>query len=604
MKNTIIFILVLLFSGNAIAQNNLRVAKTKNHTIGNKIKKLNYSLVVDTSYSPVDLVNDFFNGTCVQVSNVNFKGDPSQCGFFWADQTSLGVPAGIILATGDVLNALGPNNEPGIGSSTGSGSDADLMSLSSAPIFDASVLEFDFISDKPHISINYIFGSEEYEEYTCSNFNDVFGFFITGPGVNQNVALIPSTNIPVRINTINQGSPGANGNIDNCTSPLGSLNYSAYYKSNPVDSLKSIEIEYDGYTVPLSAEIYVTPGETYHAKMAIGDTGDAIYDSGVLIGINSFCADSLLNPKIVNASIEPAGTGQYNFKSNIKYATAFDWDFGDKTHSSLKNPGIHKYNQEGNYKVTCVASNYCCSDTMKIDLNVSFKAQIVNIGQSQPTCHDLCNGSISMQVYGGKAPYVYHWSNGMTTQNIYGLCAGIYGLTVTDADGYHSYSSVELTQPDPVEVKVFQTAPGENSAITTYAIPKGGTPPYTYQWADGSIEKTRKDLKQGQGYALKVFDSNGCLVELAKQGTKGGTIKYNPAIGVKIVARELSINAANIDKSKADISVFDAMGKSMFKKQIEGDQSIQLNTSSWPGGIYYIQMVCDREVVQKSVFIK
>lgn len=602
MKNTVLLILTLLLCSQTFAQNSPRVAKAKIQKYSNKAQKLNNTLVVDTTYTPEELVNDFFNGTCVQVSNVTFKGNPTQCGFFWADQTSLGVPAGIILSSGNVLNALGPNDGPGTGSSTNSGSDDDLLSISiGAPIFDASVLEFDFISEKPHISINYVFASEEYEEYTCSSFNDVFGFFISGSGENKNVALIPNTNLPVKINTVNQGSPGTNGNIANCSGDLGSLGNSIYYKSNP---LNSPEIEYDGYTVPLSAEIYVTPGETYHAKLAIGDSGDAVFDSGVFIGINSFCADSLLNPKIVNASIEPAGTGQYDFKSNIKYATAYDWDFGDNTHSTLKNPGIHKYNQEGNYKVTCLASNYCCSDTMKIDLNVSFKAQIVNIGQSQPTCHDLCNGSISMQVIGGKAPYIYQWSNGMTTQNISGLCAGIYGLTVTDADGYQSYSSVELTQPDPVEVKVFQTAPGENSAITTYAIPKGGTPPYSFQWADGSIEKTRKDLKQGQGYALKVFDSNGCLVELAKPGTNGGIIKYNPAIGVKIVARELSIKAANIDKSKADISVFDAMGKSMFKKQIDGDQSLQLNTSSWPGGIYYIQMVCDREVVQKSVFIK
>ena len=83
--------------------------------------------------------------------------------------------------------------------------------LTTATTYDASVLEFDFVPLNDTVKCRFVFGSEEYSEWVGSTFNDVFGFFVTGPrpdsGLynNYNIALVPETDIPVSINNVNNG---------------------------------------------------------------------------------------------------------------------------------------------------------------------------------------------------------------------------------------------------------------------------------------------------------------------------------------------------------------------------------------------------------------
>ena len=172
---------------------------------------------------------------------------------------------------------VGPNNNSGAttnwnGVSTEHG-DADLDDLINGSTFDAVVLEFDFIPQGDTVEFQYIFASEEYPEFVFS-FNDVFAFFISGPGISggvQNLALVPGTSDPVSINTINSSTNSAlytpNG--------TGSVGESQY--TNPK------VVQFDGFTVPLTAISKVTPCKTYHLKIAIADVADGSYDSGVFL---------------------------------------------------------------------------------------------------------------------------------------------------------------------------------------------------------------------------------------------------------------------------------------------------------------------------------
>ena len=108
----------------------------------------------------------------------------------------------MVLTSGDINNVVGPNNDGGADRRRGHAGDPDLDRLTGEPTFDATVLEFDFVPNADTLFFSYVFGSEEYNEFVGS-FNDVFGFFVNG----QNVALIPGTNTPVSINTINNGNP-------------------------------------------------------------------------------------------------------------------------------------------------------------------------------------------------------------------------------------------------------------------------------------------------------------------------------------------------------------------------------------------------------------
>jgi hypothetical protein len=165
------------------------------------------------------------------------------------------------------------------------GGDADLQALVVDPTYDASVLEFDFITVSDSAVFNFVFGSEEYNEFVNSTFNDVFAFFISGPGITglQNIAMLPVfPPVPVSINNLNNGysipATPASGPCTNC----------AYFQDN---TLGTYTTEYDGLTsILMAVAANLQPGETYHLKIAIADVGDHAYDSGVIIQTGSFTA--------------------------------------------------------------------------------------------------------------------------------------------------------------------------------------------------------------------------------------------------------------------------------------------------------------------------
>jgi gliding motility-associated-like protein len=187
--------------------------------------------------------------------------------------------------------------------------DPDLETLANVETNDASVLEFDFVPQGDSISFRYVFASEEYPQYVCGIFNDAFGFFLSGPGITGpytnnavNIALIPGSTIPVSINTVNSGVAGSSGDPSNCAAldPNWTAN-NIYFQ----DNTGSLEVEYNGQTVVLTARAQVICGETYHIKLAIADGGDTNLDSGVFLEENSFTSEPFIpilepGPNVVN----------------------------------------------------------------------------------------------------------------------------------------------------------------------------------------------------------------------------------------------------------------------------------------------------------------
>ena len=122
---------------------------------------------------------------------------------------------GIINCTGTASN-IAQNGSSFMSNSLGGLGVTELDSIVSPyTTNDGAVLEFDFIPLDTLLTFYYIFGSEEYPEFVCSSFNDVFAFLISGINpsggmyVDKNIALVPGTDLPVAINTINPGVPGA-----------------------------------------------------------------------------------------------------------------------------------------------------------------------------------------------------------------------------------------------------------------------------------------------------------------------------------------------------------------------------------------------------------
>jgi hypothetical protein len=231
-------------------------------------------LQVSSAITPEEMV-EILIGSGLDYSNVVFTGADSSRGSFWGGPGNIGVANGIILTSGDVDLAPGPNNGTGAGAGNDTPGDPDLEMLApGGQSNDACVLEFDFVPFYEYVWFQFVFGSEEYTEYVGSPFNDVFGFFISGPGISgpysnnsKNIALIPGTEVPVSINNVNQDI-----NPD-------------YFILND-----SNFVQYDGFTTVLTAGSEVVPDQTYHIKLVIGDMVDNVFDSGVLLQASSFCS--------------------------------------------------------------------------------------------------------------------------------------------------------------------------------------------------------------------------------------------------------------------------------------------------------------------------
>jgi len=243
------------------------------------------------------VTNTLIGGNCFQVTNITSAGSASSRGTFTNGATSIGIANGVVLCTGNVNTVHGPNNagNAGGGFNNNSADDTDLATLSTGNQWDVSKIEFDFTPTTNKVEFQFVFGSEEYCEFVGSGFNDVFGFFISGPGIagTQNIALIPSTSTPVTINNVNHNTNTGfyvnNNNNNAACNNLGAFNLA--------------ECQLDGWTTVLTATTGLQACGTYHIKLAIADIGDAAYASAVFLKANSFDAGGIAQ---INA-VYPAG---------------------------------------------------------------------------------------------------------------------------------------------------------------------------------------------------------------------------------------------------------------------------------------------------------
>lgn len=287
-------------------------------------------LYVDSAFTHQVLVGDTLISGCVTAHNITYTGDNRALGYFNNNSSNFPFESGIILTSGEAINAIGPNNSGSKGTGVGTSGDVDLNILSGVTTYDAAILEFDFVPASDTLSFRYVFASEEYNEYTCASVNDAFGFFISGPGIagpytggSINIALIPNTTIPVSINTVNNGSIGSNGSVSNCPDPIINLGNSAYF----YDNAGSPSVQYDGFTMPLTATAIVTACETYHIKLKIADGGDSAFDSGVFIETGSFSDGTAVTINNVN----PTGTQNDLYEGCVSYYVFMRQDTTDTT---------------------------------------------------------------------------------------------------------------------------------------------------------------------------------------------------------------------------------------------------------------------------------
>lgn len=233
------------------------------------------ALTINPTSDGSDLTNEILgSGITVDSGSINYIGQDGQAATFTDGLSAdIGIESGILMTSGTAEDAEGPNSSDGTSTNLGTPGDSTLDGLVTGETNDANVLEFEFESEGGDLFFDYVFASEEYNEY-INSYNDVFAFMVDG----VNIATIGPDNDAVSINNVNCGNPF--GSADNfCDS---------YNNNDPDDGVPSLNVEYDGVTDVFTASILgLSPGK-HTMKMAIADTGDNLLDSGVFIEGNSF----------------------------------------------------------------------------------------------------------------------------------------------------------------------------------------------------------------------------------------------------------------------------------------------------------------------------
>jgi hypothetical protein len=236
------------------------------------------------------------------ITNLEFRGDPTAVGYFESGYfLGFNGGKGIVLTTGKAADADNSNicGTAANASTNNNGvqSDPDLQQINNGiSSNDGCIIEFDFLPKTNKIQFNYVFASEEYNDYVFASFNDGFGLFLSGEGIDgdftnnaDNVALLPGSNISVSIDNVNKGKGGKT-----CTgAPTGCTNCEYFINNSETADPAFNKFVYDAYTKVFQVEQYIFHGEWYHVKIAIGDSGDGVFDSAIFLEEKSFKTGSI-----------------------------------------------------------------------------------------------------------------------------------------------------------------------------------------------------------------------------------------------------------------------------------------------------------------------
>ncbi len=427
-------------------------------------------------------------GNCFDISGVTYCGGGEALGQFFSGTTNIGFEKGMVMCTGPITVAPGPNTADGAGGSAGScGPDSDLAALSSGAQNDVARLEFDFRPTVNQVVFEYVFASEEYCEYVGSQFNDVFGFFISGPGIPggvQNLAVIPTTTIPVAINNINHLSfpgffvnnqPASSGNLCLQTAATGP---------------GTTEVQFDGYTRKFIARATVQPCQTYHIKLVIADIGDAAFDSGVFIRDGSFDAGGnasvewLVNDEPGTEVYEGCGNagllfdrvgGNVNLPLNVSYTISgtatSGLDFTPIPGSIVIPPGQEQFYLpvniltdllvEGVETITITLTNLCSCSMPSTTLNINDLQPLMTMPDTVVICG---SGFATLQASatGGVPDYTYNWQapGGTGIEAMYFVASsGNYKVTITDDCGQTKVQNIYVKVKPLPKAQLLPPAP-------------------------------------------------------------------------------------------------------------------------------------------------
>ncbi|WP_055149226.1 SprB repeat-containing protein [Jiulongibacter sediminis] len=208
----------------------------------------------------------------------------------------------------------------------------------------------------------------------------------------------------------------------------------------------------------------------------------------------------------------------------------------------------------GSYTVT-VADGRNCTATASVVITQPDTLIATITSSENLSCDEAGDGEIDLTVSGGTESYSYSWSNSATTQDLMGLQAGIYSVTVTDANSCTATASVEITQPDTLlatitstkDLTCYESADGEIDLTVT-----GGTESYSYSWSNSATTQDLTGLAANT-YSVTVTDANGCSATASVQ-------IYQPDLLVATISSSTNLSCYKSNDGAIDLEVSGGSG--------------------------------------------
>ena len=507
-------------------------------------------IVTKSNFTAEELVRDIFvKGSCDNVSNIQTIGKTLGIGYFENGENIIGINQGIILSSGDIEGAEGPNGDTRrSGNFRDNSGDRDLRSLVTGSIFDAVGLEFDFVPLDSSVAFRYVFASEEYCEFVGREFNDVFGFFVSGPGIegtfsNQsvNVALIPGSEDFVAINSVNHqtNSDYYISNIRREDANTCGLDYQETANINL--------IEYDGFTAVLEASLNLIPCETYHIRFVVADVGDNFYDSAVFLEAGSFNlggevelsvqVDDPSQPYIVEEGcqegfflFERANTNEIDKPITVRFnvsaaSTAVEGVDFDSLPDFITIPAnvnsatlpisiINDLKTESLEFLTLELDIPCACYTGLADLIIK-DPPVLFLNLDNQT---ICNNEtilIEPDITGGTGPFTFNWEDGVadSIRSFSPTDQGRYSLTITDACGNFASDDMVLgvkVPPSATITGVEEVCEGDTARLR---VDFDGLPPYSITFSCNNVLEGSIDNIQSNPFFLPATKNGNYLLE-------------------------------------------------------------------------------------------
>ena len=267
----------------------------------NELSNLTFDICVFTVPPPIstntslytveELVTDvLIDSQCNQAFNITSStgsdfGSTNGIGYFEANGSSWPFENGLIMTSGDVANAPGPESGVLLDGTYAWPGDGDLEAfipgLNAGDTNNASIIEFEFVPVSNSMSFDFIFAAEEYGTFQCT-FTDAFAFLLTdSAGNTTNLAIVPGTEDPISVLTVRDDQ--YNGACESVNEEW----FANYYGPGGLPPLTS-PTNFIGHTEVMTASATVIPNEVYTIKLVVADDGDTIYDSAVFIDGGSF----------------------------------------------------------------------------------------------------------------------------------------------------------------------------------------------------------------------------------------------------------------------------------------------------------------------------